>query len=47
MEEYQYEAKCVLCSTEFTIIIEDEDEKPVYCPMCGSEAIDVELIEFD
>jgi len=47
MEEYQYEVKCVLCSTEFTILIEDEDEKPVYCPMCGSEAIDVELIDFD
>ena len=47
MEEYQYEVKCILCNTDVTIILEDEDEKPEYCPMCGNQAIDVELVELD
>ena len=47
MEEYQYEVKCILCNTDTTIYLEDEDEVPAYCPMCGNEAIEVESIDFD
>ena len=47
MDEYQYEVRCILCSTETTIYLEGEDEAPAYCPMCGSEAIEVESIDFD
>jgi len=47
MDEYQYELKCILCNTDTTIYLEDEDETPAYCPMCGNEAVEVELIEFD
>ena len=47
MEEKQYEVKCILCNTETLIIVENEDEQPSHCPMCGNEAIDVEEIEID
>lgn len=47
MEEFQYEVKCILCNTDTTIYLEDEDEVPAYCPMCGNEAIEVESIEIE
>jgi Zn finger protein HypA/HybF involved in hydrogenase expression len=47
MEELQYELECILCHTKSTVIVVDEEEPPAHCPMCGSEAIEVEEIEID
>ena len=37
MEEYHYEVKCILCNTVTLVVIEDENEQPAFCPMCGNE----------
>jgi len=47
MDEYQYDITCILCNTEATVFLEDVEETPAFCPMCGSEAIEVEEIELD
>lgn len=35
MEEYQID--CSICEVDSTVIVEDIDEKPIFCPMCGSD----------
>lgn len=36
---------CYVCKSETTVLIESEDEEPGFCPMCGSEVVDIENIE--
>lgn len=38
MEQYIYELECVVCDSICKVICSYEDEKPEFCPMCGSEA---------
>ena len=38
--EKEYEIRCDVCGVDTHIIVEDgEDEEPIYCPMCGADAI--------
>ena len=34
--EYEYTLECSVCESVVTLIIEDNEEKPTHCPMCGS-----------
>ena len=43
MEE-EYSGTCINCDTETQVLVIDEEEVPLYCPMCGSD-MDYELIE--
>lgn len=43
MEE-EYYAQCYNCDVETQVMVLDEEEPPMYCPMCGSE-IEFELLE--
>jgi len=43
LEEKEYEIICHVCESHTHIII-DNDEEPLYCPMCGAEA-EVEELE--
>ena len=47
MDEIEYHITCDLCGTNTVVLVEDEDETPAYCPMCGNEAIDIETIEIE
>ena len=44
--ENKYQLKCIVCETQTEVIVQDESEKPCFCPMCGfqleSEEIDDE-----
>tara|TARA_Y100000589_G_scaffold108513_1_gene103125 strand:- start:665 stop:808 length:144 start_codon:yes stop_codon:yes gene_type:complete len=42
LEEKEYEIICHVCESHTHIII-DNDEEPLYCPMCGAEAEVIEL----
>lgn len=37
MEEYEYSLECTFCETHIHMIVQDVDEKPIYCPMCGDD----------
>lgn len=36
MDEIEYDFDCDYCEAEITVIIHNIDEKPSYCPMCGT-----------
>jgi transcription elongation factor Elf1 len=37
MEEMVYDINCDICESSTEVIVDDLiDEKPAYCPMCGS-----------
>jgi predicted RNA-binding Zn-ribbon protein involved in translation (DUF1610 family) len=36
MEE-EYYGQCVNCDVETEVLVIDEEEKPLYCPMCGCQ----------
>lgn len=36
MEETEYTGECVVCFTSMRLVVRDEEEVPVYCPLCGS-----------
>lgn len=38
--EYEYTLVCTACESHVTLIVEDTEEKPTHCPMCGSPATD-------
>lgn len=42
MDEYSWIISCNICETETDITVYDQDEKPVFCPMCGDDVITVE-----
>lgn len=38
MDEYEYELICPMCDTAVQLKVIHIDEKPINCPMCGTEA---------
>lgn len=36
-EEYEYNLECPVCESQLQLFVIDIDEKPVNCPMCGTE----------
>jgi len=43
--EREYEIRCDVCGVDTHIIVEEgENEEPVFCPMCGADAIVTELL---
>jgi predicted RNA-binding Zn-ribbon protein involved in translation (DUF1610 family) len=38
-DQWTYKASCEVCETKMVLIIEHEDEQPMFCPMCGEEAL--------
>lgn len=38
--------ECAYCGTEFSIHFEREDDELVYCPSCGEQFSEDELIEY-
>ena len=37
MNEYEYSLECPVCETQLSLMVIDIDEKPINCPMCGTE----------
>lgn len=37
-EQFYYEMECVVCDTVVKLICNYEDDEPIHCPMCGTEA---------
>jgi len=37
MEEYFFQMVCAICDAETHVTIINDDEKPGFCPMCGTE----------
>jgi ribosomal protein S27E len=42
MDNFGWGITCDICDTETDILVYGEDEKPVFCPMCGDDIITVE-----
>jgi len=38
MKRSYYNLECDRCATETTIVVDNSNEEPVYCPICGNEA---------
>ncbi len=38
--EYEYNLVCTVCDSHVTLIVENNEEKPTHCPMCGSPSTD-------
>lgn len=38
--EYEYELTCAVCDVKMTLVVEDNEELPTHCPMCGSPSED-------
>ena len=36
-DECVYEIQCEICEVNTVITIEEIDEKPAFCPMCGEQ----------
>lgn len=37
MGDFCYTTECSMCESSVTVFVADEDELPIFCPMCGSE----------
>lgn len=35
--EYTYAAECSMCDVAYSVYVYEVDEKPLFCPMCGTE----------
>lgn len=40
MDEYKYQVECSGCECKVILIVQDEDEFPCFCPMCGQDIAD-------
>ena len=38
-ENFNYTGECVVCTTYMKLEIVDQEETPVYCPLCGSTLV--------
>lgn len=36
-DTYTYDLECELCEVETEVVVKGEDEKPLFCPMCGNQ----------
>jgi|SaaInl74LU_5_DNA_1037368.scaffolds.fasta_scaffold182177_1 Zn finger protein HypA/HybF involved in hydrogenase expression len=45
-ETHNYTGECVVCTTYVKLEVCDEDETPIYCPLCGS-TLDYEVADED
>ena len=45
-DDLEYIGVCNLCDTETQILVVEEEEPPVYCPMCG-HSVTFELLDDD
>jgi|OM-RGC.v1.037826832 Zn finger protein HypA/HybF involved in hydrogenase expression len=34
--EYKYTGECLICNIQSAITVYEEEEVPVFCPLCGS-----------
>lgn len=39
MDRYMFELECSICDAELTVTVLNEDEKPGFCPMCGTAVV--------
>jgi len=37
MDEYNYTLECPACEVSMEVKVFEEDELPVFCPMCGED----------
>jgi len=37
MDEYKYTLECGSCEARMELVVYDEDELPIYCPLCGED----------
>jgi rRNA maturation endonuclease Nob1 len=42
--EYRYLGDCVMCGSEFKLDILNEEETPLFCPLCGN-TLDYEVVD--
>ena len=47
MDEFTYALECIICEVETEVTVLDIDERPLHCPMCGSEVEDIVLLDED
>jgi len=40
MEQYRYTLECCNCECCVDLTVNDQDEFPCFCPMCGSDTND-------
>ena len=45
-ENHNYTGECVVCTTYVKLEVYEEDETPIYCPLCGS-TLDYEVDDED
>jgi len=43
LDEREYQIICHVCESDTHVIVDIDDQEPLYCPMCGSEAKIIEL----
>ena len=36
--EYEYEIACFVCDSEVDVKVYNDQEQPLFCPMCGEQA---------
>lgn len=36
-EEYTYQLECPVCDSILDLVVSEVDERPCFCPMCGTE----------
>ncbi len=39
----EYQVTCDICTVVTEVCVWETDEKPTFCPMCGSEAVGEEI----
>jgi rubrerythrin len=44
-DDHTYIMVCGICDVETEITVFEQDERPLHCPMCGSEVEDVARID--
>jgi len=44
-EEFTYAIDCDMCEVETEVTVMHVDVRPQFCPMCGAEEPDIELID--
>lgn len=37
MIDYEYDLECPVCDVGLSVTVENTEEKPAYCPMCGTQ----------
>jgi C4-type Zn-finger protein len=38
MTDFYYQLECPMCEQTMELVVQDEDERPLFCALCGAEA---------